>query len=194
MGDTFSKMAKKYQVTLVAGSTLVSGPNGTVYNASTVFGPDGQVLGSQKKVHLVDDEMESGLDLTPGSLNEIHAIDTPAGRLGIAICYDAFFEDVVDRLASEKAAILVQPSFNPGQWTPEQKSDWKQGTWTAVRTHSNFIAGVNPMMVGSLWDIRPEGQSSIISGSDFDKEDGYLARSVTSDQEEVISSTVFVHN
>lgn len=186
--DTFSEAARKYQVTLVAGSAPIPGPpDGSVYNVSYTFGPDGSLLGVQKKVYLIPMEQRAypdaegnslpGLDLVAGSLDDIHAVDTPAGRLGVAICYDAFQRDVIAKLVQDGARILVQPSFNPGEWTEEQIENWRLGTWTAVHdNYPNLIMGVNPMAVGGFWEVQVQGVSSIVGGFEHADADGYLAR------------------
>lgn len=176
--ETFSAAAKKYGVYLVAGSIPLpdydlpadgSLPRayrfrgGAVYNASYVFGPDGRILGRQKKVHLIDLEGPQGLDLVPGRADDIRVIDTPLGRIGIAICLDAFHDDVLSRLQEQGARILVQPSANPEQWTPAQQVDWLNGSWKAVVEGGRFDYAVNPMMAGHVLDLGFFGQSSIIA-------------------------------
>jgi predicted amidohydrolase len=183
--ETFSHLAAKYRATVVAGSALIP-EGGNVYNTSYVFGQDGSLLGRQRKVNLIELEMEDGLDLSAADLKSIDAIETDAGVLGVAICYDAFFDEVVDRLVSGGAAILVQPSFNPKSWTSEQAEDWRNGIRRAILSHPELSAGVNPMMVGGLWDVVPEGRSSIVCRS---AEDGYLAIAEDATSECVVSAT-----
>jgi len=189
---TFSKAAKDHHVTLVAGSAPIPGPDGAVYATSLVFGPNGRLIGTQRKVHLIDLEGPYGLDLTPAPLEDIHPLDTPVGRVGVAICYDMFFPDVVEKLVSEGSEILVQPSFNPQPWDAWQQEDWKRGTWTAVGTHPTVIAGVNPMAVGGLWEIAVEGCSSIIGGSFDPPADGYLAQADSATEADIVSAEVGV--
>lgn len=184
---SFSRLARKYHVTIVAGSAPIPSSDGKIYNACFVFGPTGKVIGIQYKVHLVELELEHGLDLTAAPLVKIHAIPTEVGRIGVAICYDAFFDDVVDRLVKEKSDILIQPSFNVEKWTSEQVEDWKNGMWNHIQKNPSLKVGVNPMMVGGLWDIQPEGISSIITKSGNRTPDGYLVKASDSAQFDVIS-------
>lgn len=173
--ETFSQAARKHRVYLVAGSIPLpdlasDGPGdrirtlGTdIFNVSYLFGPDGRVIGWQKKVNLIDMEGPAALDLTPGLADELRVFDTPLGRVGIAICLDAFKEDVLRRLQEQGAEILAQPSANPAPWTPEQQKDWLNGAWRAVAAEKRFIYGVNPMMVGRVLDLGFYGQSSIVA-------------------------------
>ncbi len=176
--ETFSAAARKYGVYLVAGSAplpdydLPAGGGlphryrprgGAVYNVSYFFGPDGRILGRQKKVHLIDIEGPAGLDLTPGRVADLRVFDTPLGRVGIAICLDAFQPDVVNRLQALGAQILVQPSANPAPWSPAQQADWLNGAWQAVAGRGDFAYAVNPMMTGQVLNLGFFGQSAIIS-------------------------------
>ncbi len=179
--ETFSAAARRHRVYLVAGSIPLPDydlpadgslprsyrPRGTaVHNVSYVFGPDGRILGRQKKVHLLDLEGPAGLDLVPGRPEELTVIPTPLGRLGVAICLDAFKEDVLARLAEQGAEILVQPSANPAPWSPEQQADWLNGSWRAVAGADGagrFAYAVNPMMVGQVLNLGFYGQSAIFA-------------------------------
>jgi predicted amidohydrolase len=190
--DTFSKAAREHHVTLVAGSAPLPGPEGTVYSTSMVFGPNGKLIGAQRKVHLIDLEGPIGLDLTPASVDDIHPLATSVGRVGVAICYDMFFSDVVDKLVSEGSQILVMPSFNNHAWDAWQIDDWKRGIWAAVGAHPSVVAGVNPMAVGGLWEIAVEGRSSIVGGSFDPPTDGYLAQADSWTEAEIVSAGVDV--
>ncbi|MDI3270677.1 MAG: carbon-nitrogen hydrolase family protein, partial [Bacillota bacterium] len=145
------------------GKMLLSQKGKEIYNVAFLFGPDGKVLGQQKKVHLIDLEGPAGLDIVPASVDDIQAIDTPLGKVGIAICLDAFHEDVLDRLVREGAQILLQPSANPEEWSLGQREDWLRGSYTAVMKDERFRYAVNPMMTGDIFDLGFYGQSSIIS-------------------------------
>jgi len=177
--ETFSTLARKYRVYLVAGSAPLAEiphapgshpgarrPRGpAVYNTAALFGPDGSLIGLQRKVALIDLEGPQGLDLTPGPLEEIRVFPTEVGRVGIAICLDAFAPEspVREQLARFGAEILVQPSANPGPWTPEQQADWLRGAWAATVQEGRFVYAINPMMTGVLFDLGFYGQSALIA-------------------------------
>lgn len=170
--DTFSRLAREYKAYVLGGSVLLPDmdmengrfePKGSgVYNVSYLFGPDGQVLGAQKKAFLIELEGVDGLDLTPGRVEELSVIDTELGRIGVAVCFDAFQEPVIERLKSLDVDIFVQPSANPGPWNEWQRGDWLRGAWKAVVEDGVAVYGVNPMLVGNLLDVEFEGQSSIL--------------------------------
>lgn len=175
--DVFSRAAKEYGVYLVGGSVVLppypstdgrvqweEGPLAArLYNTSYLFGPDGRVLGKQEKVHLIDLEQEAALHLDQGESDGISVIETPIGRIGIAICLDCFQDDVAEALERGKADFLVQPSANPGPWSPEQQLDWLNSSYKRTVLEGRFEYGINPMMTGAIWDLEFFGQSSIVA-------------------------------
>lgn len=170
--DTFSELARAHNAYVLGGSVLLpelvtddgrlDPRGGDVFNVSYLFGPDGKVLGSQRKAFLIDLEGSEGLDLCPGAVEDLSVIDTELGRIGIAICFDAFQEPVIERLKGMDVDIFLQPSANPGPWNDWQQEDWLNGTWKAVVDQGIAVYGVNPMLVGNLLDVEFEGQSSIV--------------------------------
>lgn len=172
--DTFGALAAKYKIFLAAGSAPISLPNsGEVRNVAVLFGPTGRILGQWAKVHLIDLEGPSGLDLVPGKIDDLKVVDTPFGKVGTAVCYDGFHDDVLDRLTGDGARIILQPSFNPQTWSPEQEADWATGLWQRLKTRPGVV-GVNPMAVGNLFDIICEGETNIVGAEA--PPNGYYAR------------------
>ncbi len=211
--DTFSIMAREHQVYLVAGSTLLPhyqiddgqvfyqenplGPE--IYNTSYLFGPDGKVIGYQDKVYLLEIEREEGLHLTPGNIEDIEVFHTEIGSLGIAVCLDAFKEDVVSRLRDQQADILIQPSANSKLWDRQQQEEWLESSHKYTYRLKYFKYAVNPMMNGQLFNLSFFGQSSIISneekssGKDFmdlQPQGGFLKISGSDDKEEILVAEV----
>ncbi|MCV7290458.1 carbon-nitrogen hydrolase [Mycolicibacterium wolinskyi] len=76
----------------------------TLYNSAMVFG-DGRVLGCYRKAHLW--AAESSVFATGSEAGTL--IDTPIGKLGVAICYDNEFPELPRRLALGGAEILALP-------------------------------------------------------------------------------------
>ncbi|NLJ74985.1 MAG: carbon-nitrogen hydrolase family protein [Firmicutes bacterium] len=183
--STFSKAAREFGAWIVAGSGMTRwGQTNTVYNSSPVFNPFGELVHRQHKVHLVDMEGPEGLDIAPAPVNYLSAVESPFGRLGIAICLDAFKEDVWNRLQDLDVKILIQPSANNGPWNEWQKEDWLNSSYKAVYSQKRFPLAINPMLVGGMWELEFEGQSSIISTS------GYVSRAQTHNEEEILVSSL----
>lgn len=144
-----------------------------VHNTSYFFGPDGKVIGKQDKVFLIDLERQ-GLGLDSGDLDSLQVFDTPLGRVGIAICFDAFHDEVIDALSRQGAQILVQPSANVGCWSADQQLDWLRSSYHRTFGEGRFEYAINPMMTGPLWSLSFFGQSSIVARAPHGLEEGKI--------------------
>jgi nitrilase len=111
-----SQMAKRYGVWLVGGTIpLRASKGGKVRAACLVFDDQGVQVARYDKIHLFDvhlvetDEryVESNT-IEPGS--ETVVVDTPFGRLGVAVCYDLRFPEIFRQLLEKGAEIFVVPS------------------------------------------------------------------------------------
>lgn len=98
--DTFSGIARDFDLWVVAGSALLPAsrrgpdtpdfePHGArTYNTSYTFSPDGRCVAATRKVNLVPMQ-EDVLHLSPGRPEDLTVLQTPFGRLGTLIGYDA---------------------------------------------------------------------------------------------------------
>lgn len=170
----FADAARRHSAHVLAGTVLLpeieftadggaEPRGGDVYNVAYLFGPDGNIVGGQRKAFLLDLEGSDALDLCPGTVEDLVVYDTELGRIGIAVCLDGFQEPVIDHLTALGVDILLQPSANPEPWTEPQRDDWLNGMWKAVVERGMAVYGVNPMLVGQLLEVQFEGQSSIVA-------------------------------
>lgn len=188
----FSELAAASGAFIAAGTALLpreSGPDGRVYNTFFLFGPDGAILGTAEKVNLIDLEAGAGLDLTPGSRDQLCVWRTPIGNFAPVICYDAWDAPLVGRLVADGAQMLLVPSANPEPWSESVLRDRREGMYARVRTLG--VPGAEPFAVGSLAGLVFEGRSWIIA-PDPAEPGGVrvLARAQSADEPEVISATV----
>ncbi|MHC4711577.1 MAG: nitrilase-related carbon-nitrogen hydrolase [Planctomycetota bacterium] len=95
--------ALKFKTTIVAGSFYLRvSEEANSKHVCFVFGPDGQIIGRQEKIHLTAEEMnfcQAG--------EGFNAIETEVGRIGIMINEDALFPESGRMLAYEKSDILI---------------------------------------------------------------------------------------
>lgn len=89
--------------------------DGRVRAASLLYGPDGTLLARYDKIHLfdvqVDDKQASyseSLSFEPG--DQLVAVDTVLGKVGMSVCYDLRFPELYRRLLAMQAELLLVPS------------------------------------------------------------------------------------
>src|SRR5215211_1988072 len=100
-----SELAAEVGATLVFG--MLEREGDALYDTAVVAAPDGQLV-PYRKSHLYP--TESAL-FAAGT--ELVVAPTPAGRLGMMICFEHAFPDVATALALRGAQILVIPSAVP---------------------------------------------------------------------------------
>ena len=122
--QVLSRAAKKHGLWLVGGS-VPEAEDGRIYNTSYIFSPDGEEAARHRKVHMFDIDVPGGQrfresdTLTPG--DRITVVDTPWGKLGVAICFDIRFAEMFRVMGDLGAALIVVPAaFNmttgPAHW------------------------------------------------------------------------------
>jgi predicted amidohydrolase len=122
----FSRLARQYEVTVVAGSIYLPSPQvkdgrllgrrGPLYNTSAVFRPDGLAYEA-----LARKCFPTAYELTFASaapLAGLPVFETPAGRLGVLVCADSWYPQAYERLRAAGAELVAVPSLavDPGIW------------------------------------------------------------------------------
>lgn len=111
-GETWqflSRIAKELGIYL-AGGSVPEREGDAIYNTCYLFSPQGEELARHRKVHLFDIDVPGGQrfmesdTLTAG--DQITVVDTPLGKLGIAICFDIRFSELF-RVMGDKGAQLI---------------------------------------------------------------------------------------
>jgi predicted amidohydrolase len=108
--------ARRLRLWIVGGTVpLVAGSDGRVAAACLVYDSDGERAARYDKIHLFDVEIpgrseryRESAHVAPGSAAVV--IDTPAGRLGLSVCYDVRFPELYRHLSAAGAQILAVPS------------------------------------------------------------------------------------
>ncbi len=115
MTAPFRALAAQLGVTLVIGSIPVLDDEGErAFNRSIVFGPDGREVARYDKIHLFDVDLGAGESYRESGLfrrgRQAVMAETPAGRLGLTVCYDLRFPLLHRALAMAGAEILIVPA------------------------------------------------------------------------------------
>lgn len=99
----WSELAAKHGGYIVGGFCESDGDR--LFNTTVLVGADGVEL-HYRKLHLFDLEK---LAFTPGDLG-LPVIDLPFGRVGVCVCYDLRFVEVVRALALQGADLICVPT------------------------------------------------------------------------------------
>ncbi len=192
----FGELAQRYQTRIVAGSIvlpeprLVDGqltvrPGGTLYNVSALFGPDGHIVPPLVvKVFPIADELKF---LSGGPVNELPVFATPAGKLAILICADAWYPATYARLKELGAELLAVPSYSTGNgvWANKwggynggampagvaasdvgsltEAEAWLKYAMPGRAPAADIKYGLNVFLRGNLWDLGSDGTTIHVS-------------------------------
>ncbi|HWG22497.1 carbon-nitrogen hydrolase family protein [Actinospica sp.] len=151
---------------LAAEMTVVAGyceaADGTRYNSVVCVTGDG-VLGNHRKVHQPLSE-----DASYSSGDRFHAFDTPAGRIGMMICYDKAFPESARALALDGAEIGVCVSAWPGART-NPAADLAEDRWKRrfdlfdrARALENQIIWLSANQAGTFGTLRFVGSAKVV--------------------------------
>ena len=114
--DYLKEQAIKNNIWLVGGTIpILSDEEGKVFAACLLYNPLGEVVARYDKIHLFDVTIEATNEsytesetITPG--DKVVVVDTPFGRLGLAVCYDLRFPELFRAMVEQGMEICVLPS------------------------------------------------------------------------------------
>lgn len=170
--ETMSAMARKNDLTLIAGSHPISA-GGRLLNRCHVCLPDGKVV-TQDKIHITPNERRWwGISGGDG----LAAIETPVAKIGVLICYDAEFPEAARRLADDGAEIIFVP------FCTDNRQGYLRVRYCAqARAIENQVYVAIAGNVGNLPDVPnmdiQYAQTAVFAPSDFAfARDGIVAES-----------------
>lgn len=136
--DALAAKARQHRAHILC--PILEKKDGRLYNTSALIGRDGQLVGRYHKVHPTITEIEGGV--TPGI--ETPVFQTDVGKVGMAICFDLNFRDVVEGLSKNGAEIIFFPSMYRGGLS---LSIWAFdfAVWMVSSTPKENSAVVNPL-------------------------------------------------
>ena len=170
--------AAKHGIHIVAGICERDGEK--LFNSAVLIGPQGHV-GTFRKVHLWGAE---NLFFEPGDLG-FPVFATPAGRIGMAICYDGWFPESFRLCALQGAELICIPT----NWVPipgqEPGRQAMAVTLHMAAAHSNSVFIACADRIGVERGQPFEGQSVIIAPTGWP-----LAGPASREGEEIVTATI----
>jgi nitrilase len=155
--DWLGRTARRAGVWIVGGSIPQTSPDpDRVYGACPVVAPDGTQRACYRKIHLFDvklpdagESYRESWSMYPG--DEPAVVDTPAGRLGLTICYDLRFPELYRKLVDLGATVFTVPAAFT---VPTGRAHWQ--TLLRARAIENLAYVVAPGQYGE----HPDGRST----------------------------------
>lgn len=181
----FSRAARAHGMYVVAGSAYIPDEKtGRIVNAAYVFGPEGQVLGWQNKIHLYIEDTH-----VCSAGEDVEVFETDFGKIAVPICYESMFPEICRAMVLKGARALVNVSACPGETCFTQI---RAGAWS--RCQDNQVFGTHCCLVGRN-DLSKEftqpyrGRSSILAPLIYTEDlSGVLAEAPSLDGEAFLTA------
>lgn len=183
----FSDLAKKHGVYIIWGMAEKDSKNKKVlYNSQVFLDCKGEIIGTYRKIHLFDTEKNW---FTPGK--EYKVYNTAIGKIGLFVCYDAFFPEAARIMAVKGADLLV----NSTNWEKPYSNDMDLLMSARALENAVYLACCN--RIGKDLDVDFFGHTrildtlgNIISDVKEEKED-FIYASLDYDKKENLKKTYY---
>ena len=147
------QLAKDLNIWLVPGSVCERGPEGQLFNTQLVLSPEGELAGYYRKIF----PWRPFEPYDPG--DRFTTVDLPGiGRVGLNICYDAWYPEVSRQLAWMGAEVILNVVKTT---TPDRKQELILAKANAI-VNQVFMVSVNcagPTGQGKSIIVDPEGNT-----------------------------------
>lgn len=157
--ERFCELAKRYEIYLCAGLAEKCGAK--LYDSAVLIDEKGRILLKHRKINILTELMSP--PYTPG--NEVNAVDTEFGKVGLLICADTHKNDILERMADLKPELLLVP-----YGYAEKEENWPEHGKELVRVVKNAglktgAVVIGPNLVGEItkgpWKGRIFGGHSV---------------------------------
>ena len=149
--DAFAELARRHEVYIVLGLAESDPASGKLYNSQIILGPVGLVIGTYRKIHTF------GPDLNWADVGNLgyQAVATEYGRIGLGICCDINYWELIGFLSAAQVAIFAFST----NWVGD---DPPFSYWTDMLAGSSlYLLAANNW--GAEGDIRFSGGSTILA-------------------------------
>ena len=187
------EVAKACSITIVA-SLFERRTAGLYHNTAAVIGPDGELVGRYRKMHIPDDPgYYEKFYFTPGDLG-FQAFETPAAKIGTLVCWDQWYPEAARLTALKGAELLFYPTAIG--WHPQERAehgDQQRDAWRTIQRSHAIANGVYVAAVNRIGHERPDADSPGIEfwGSSFLVDPfGVVIAEASTDREEILIAEI----
>ena len=149
--ELLKRLAKRFSVWLVPGSICERGEDGKLYNTLVLLSPNGDLVASYRKIF----PWRPSEPYAPGA--EFVVANLEGAKIGLTICYDAWFPEVTRELAWRGSELMLNVVKTT---TPDRKQEIVLAQANAI-VNQVFFASVNvaaPTGLGGSLVVGPEGE------------------------------------
>lgn len=133
----------------------VEGDAAHVHNAAVLVDAAGSVAAVYRKVHLFDVDLADGTRLQESRSvragDEVLAVESPVGKLGLSICYDLRFPELYRRLVDQGATVLTVPAAFT---VPTGRDHWH------VLLRARAIESQSYVLAAAQWGAHGNGRTT----------------------------------
>jgi len=149
--------ARRLKLWIVGGTVpLRQGADGRVAAACLLYKADGQRAARYDKIHLFDVDVPGSTEshresahTVPG--HEPRVVETPLGKLGLAVCYDMRFPELFRVMSRQGADLFVVPAAFT---VPTGKAHWES------LLRSRAIENLGAVIAPAQWGVHPNGRET----------------------------------
>jgi predicted amidohydrolase len=156
--NLIAQRAADYSTHIVFGLVTKEKVESTIYNAAIVVGPDGELLGEYRKLHLPGEER---LAFRPGF--RLPVFETTFGHIGILLGWDLAFPEVARSLSLDGADLLcvcANWGHSPAQERATFVEEWRTYVQARALENALFVAASN--RIGEEYSYQFFGDSMIV--------------------------------
>lgn len=146
--------ARTASVHVHGGSIVERAADGSLYNTSLLFSPDGDLVHTQRKFHVFGYQSREAELLRGG--DEIDAYRSPFGVVGMTTCYDLRFPELYRVLVDQGAEILIVPAA----WPLARLAHWRLLTRARAVENQCFVLACNT--AGTQGGVALAGHSAVV--------------------------------
>jgi N-carbamoylputrescine amidase len=103
--EHLAELARKHELMICIG--LAEKADDALHDSVVLIGSDGAILARHRKINILTELMDP--PYTPGRIEDITAVDTPIGRIGLLICADTFRGELLDRMREQRPELVLVP-------------------------------------------------------------------------------------
>ena len=155
--NVLAQRAAEFGVYVAFGMPAKEKVESILFNSAVLIGPDGELIGDYRKVHLKGEER---MTFRAGFRYPI--FETKFGNIGLLLGYDLAFPEAARTLALDGAELILVSA----NWEKPRNEEWRTFVMARAFENSCFIAAANRVgedvtysFIGDSMIVGPRGQT-----------------------------------